>query len=201
MAGGDGPGRPSKVARLLEEYDLEGLGAELERDWTAPGDDRASLRELADRVNRRLVERAVGRAGASAIDGEIAALYRALAGDGTGPAERTRARRRLERDGVDVEALTDDFVSHGAVRTYLTSHREASYETDADPVTAADEAIARLQGRLEAVAADKLEAASRTDEFALGEGDVTVAVRVACRQCGHRADVATLLDRGGCDCE
>lgn len=200
MGGETGPGRPSKVARLIDEYDLEGLGAELEQAWTADGDARASLRELADRVNRRLLERSLRRAGGSAIGGEIDALYRALAGEEGGPAGRTRAKRRLEREGVDVDALEDAFVSHGAVRTYLRSERGVTYDGAADPVEAADEAIARLAGRLEAVAADKLVAASRTDDFALGEADVTVAVRVACRDCGRQADVATLLERGGCDC-
>lgn len=38
-------GRRSKVARLIEEYDLSGLGEELEQRWTAE-EDWQSLREL-----------------------------------------------------------------------------------------------------------------------------------------------------------
>jgi len=42
--------RAGKVARLLAEYDMESLGPELERLWTAD-EDRQSLRELADYFN------------------------------------------------------------------------------------------------------------------------------------------------------
>ena len=197
MAGRDGPGRRSKVARLIDEYDLEGLGAELERQWTAPGSDRSSLRELASVVNRRVLAARLREAGGRPLDGEVATLYRLLADPDAGAADRTRARRRLEREGIDVEALTDEFVSYQAVRTYLTSHRGVSYEAEPTP---ADETIARLQGRLEAVTADKLADGRERGDLALGDHDVTVAVSVACRDCGRQLDVGTLLAEGGCDC-
>lgn len=43
---GSGRGRRSKVARFIEEYDLQWLGIEIERGWTAH-EDRSSLRGLA----------------------------------------------------------------------------------------------------------------------------------------------------------
>lgn len=197
MAGSDGPGRRSKVARLINEYDLDGLGAELERKWTAPAADRSSLRELASVVNRRVLAARVREAGGRPLDGEVANLYRLLSEPDAGAADRTRARRRMEREGIDVDALTDEFVSYQAVRTYLTSHRGVSYE--AEPV-GPEETIARLQGRLEAVAADKLADARDRGELPLGDHEVTVAVSVACRDCGRQLDVGTLLADGGCDC-
>lgn len=198
MAGG--PGRPSKVARVIDEYDLVDLGAELERRWTAPPDHREGLRDLADVVNRRVLEAALDGADHRPLAGDVESLYRALTDGESGAAERTRARRRLERAGVDVESLRADFVSHSAVRTYLRSHRDASYEPEPAPLERADTAIARLQGRLEAVTVDRLAAARRRDAIALGEHDVTVSVRVACRDCGRQVDVATLLNEGGCAC-
>lgn len=47
---GSSRGRWSKVARRINEYDLEGLGEEMARRWTAE-DDRWSLRDLADHFN------------------------------------------------------------------------------------------------------------------------------------------------------
>lgn len=185
---------------MIEEYDLDGLGAELERRWTAPGEERASLRDLAETVNRRVLAAAIQSAGGRPLAGEVSNLYRLLDGPEAGPAARTRAKRRLEREGVDVESVTEEFVSYQAVRTYLTTHRGASYDPETEPASA-DETIARLRSRLEAVAEDKLSGASERGEITLGEHDVTVAVRVACRDCGRQLDVGTLLAEGGCDCE
>lgn len=201
MAESDGPGRRSKVARIIEKYDLDGLGAELERKWTASGDERASLRQLAETFNRRVLAGALRKAGGRPLDGEVANLYRLLEAPDIGAADRTRARRRLQREGVDVDGLTDEFVSYQAVRTYLTNHRGVTYEPEAESTAAADETIARLQTRLEAVTEDKLESARKRGAITLGEHDVTVAVHVACRDCGRQLDVGTLLADGGCDCE
>lgn len=40
-------GHGSKVSRVIDEYDLDGLGAVLVDRWTSEGDERFSLRELA----------------------------------------------------------------------------------------------------------------------------------------------------------
>jgi hypothetical protein len=200
MSDSDGPGRRSKVARLIETYDLDGLGAELERKWTATGDERASLRDLAELFNRRVLAGALRAAGGRPLDGEVENLYRLLEDPDAGAADRTRARRRLEREGVDVDALAEEFVSYQAIRTYLTRHRDVSYEPEGEPATAG-ETIARLQSRLETVTEDKLSGARDRGEITLGESDVTVAVLVACRDCGRQLDVGTLLAEGGCECE
>lgn len=43
----------TKVVRLLEQYDPEGMGRELERRWTADDpEQRWSLRDLADEFDR-----------------------------------------------------------------------------------------------------------------------------------------------------
>lgn len=202
--GEESGGRAGKVARLVDEYDFDCLGAEFERRWTANGDERASLRDLADAFNRRLLARHLSDAGVSTLAGEPTALYRLLTDDDVGAAERTQARRRLEREGVDVAVLRDEFVSYQAIRTYLTDDRGVEYEdaTDAesDPVAAATDTIGRLRSRLASVTRTRLEAARRADAVDLDEYDVSVAVRVACRDCGREVAVETLLADGGCDC-
>lgn len=55
--------RRLKLVRLIDECDLEGLGAELERRWTAAADERSSLRDLAEYVNRQLLRVAMNRGG------------------------------------------------------------------------------------------------------------------------------------------
>ena len=198
--GSDGRGRPSKVARVIDEDDLPGLGAELEALWTAAGDERHSLRDLAALTNRRLLAADLEAAGHHSLAGEAANLHRLLTDEDVGAADRTRARRRLEREGVDVEALEADFVSYQAVRTYLQGVRDAEYEQASDPVASAESTIRRLRGRLATVTESKLAGASETAALPLGDFDVTVSVRVACRDCGEQTDVARLLDAGGCRC-
>ena len=53
------------------------------------------------------------------FDGEIENMYRLLTDDDVSSAESTRIKRRLERDGVDVETLLSDFVTYEAIGTYL----------------------------------------------------------------------------------
>ncbi|MFB6109701.1 MAG: rod-determining factor RdfA [Halodesulfurarchaeum sp.] len=199
--GGSGPGRPSKVARLIEEYGLEGLGAELERAWTAPVNERKSLRELAALVNRRVVEAALADTGDRPLQGEIETVTEALTG-GTGGATERDVRGRLDQRGVDPESLQRDLVSHQAVKTYLTSVRGVEYESpNREPIRATRERIQGLRGRLQTVTADQLTGLAERGAITLGESRVLVQVQVYCEDCGRQFDVEDLLDRGGCDCE
>lgn len=199
---GDGRGRPSKVASLVDEYDLEGVGAELEHRWTlADRSERWSLRDLADYFNRQVLERALGDAGVQPIAGEAENVYRLLVDDDVSDADRTRAERRLEREGLDVEELRSQFVSYQAIRTYLSEHRGAEYTpAETDQVRSSLETIQRLRSRTARVAESKVEQRASSGDLSLGETRVTVDVTVFCRDCGRQFDVETLFDRGGCDC-
>ena len=194
-------GRPSKVARVIEEYDLEGLGDELEAAWTAPQDERRSLRDLAQEVNSRIVAAVLQRGGERPLPGEIETVRMAVAGDADGATTRDVATR-LEDLGVDLASLEADFVSYQAVRTYLTSVRDAEYERDdGEPIQAATDRIQRLEGRLRAVTADQMETLSQRGAIEVGDTRVLVSTQVYCEDCGRQFDVEELLERGGCDCE
>lgn len=195
-----GRGRRSKVARLLEEYDLIELGEELERLWTAD-DDRRSLRELAAYFNRRLVGRRLAESDVQVLDGETENVYRLLTDDDVSRAERTRVRRRLERDGIDVDSLEADFVTYQAIRTYLKDHRGAEYTpAESDPIERETESLQQLRGRITAVTDEKLARLRDDDHLSLGEFRTLVNVRVVCESCGTQWEVQELLEREGCDC-
>lgn len=194
-------GRRTKVARLLEEYELEGLGAELERRWTADGDERMSLRDLADYFNAEVLEASMADAGMQPLSGEADNVYHLLTGEDVTSADRTRTRRRLEREGVDVGALLSDFVTYQAIRTYLKRDRGAEHTTDdRDRTVVEAENIQRLRGRTVTVTEGKLDQLRRSDEIVLGNARVFVDVNVLCEDCGAQYEVDELLDRGGCDC-
>lgn len=195
-------GRRNKVARLVDEYELGGVGDELEARWTATGDDHTSLRDLAAEFNRRLVKAKADEAGMRLSAREVDAVVRSLTGDEVTAVDRTQLRRRLEREGVDVDALDCDVVTYQAVRSYLREHRGAEYERDdGDRATTAARAIGKLRSRLVSVAESKLRALRETPALTLGEFRVLVDVGVLCTDCGSRYGVAELLSSGGCDCE
>lgn len=193
--------RRGKVLRLIEEYGLDGMGDRLERRWTASGDERMSLRDLADEFNRELLQTSMKEAGMQPLDGNVENLYRLLTDDGVSGADRTRAERRLSREGVDVEKLSQEFVTYQAIRTYLTDHRGVSYTADTGSQSESEkERIQRLRGRVRTVTDSKLEQLRQNGDVDLGSFRTLVEVNVLCEDCGTQYDVETLLDEGCCDC-
>lgn len=194
-------GRPGKVHQLIAEYELEDLGEELERRWTAPEDERESLRDLATYVNRQVLRRAMTDAGPSPLDGEVENFYRLLHSDDVGKGAREEARRRLEREGIDVDGVLDHFVSYQAVRTYLQNDRGVEYSSpDRDKLEADTEGLKRLAARTESIVLNTLEGLVATGRLSLGEFTVSVPIRITCKDCGSRFEVEKLLSRGSCDC-
>ena len=191
----------SKVARLLEEYDLEGFGAEMEARWTAD-DDRMSLRALADLLNERLLERTLLDAGASAPPSDVGTTYENLTADGVSTGVRMDTRSRLERAGVDVEELERNFVTYQAVRTYLREWRGAEYErhSDTEKVEKDRRSIQRLLGRTRSVVEDRIGKLRDTGRIAVGPIEVVLDLRILCQACGSQYPVTELLERGGCEC-
>jgi hypothetical protein len=195
-------GRKRKVARVLETYGLEDLGPELEAAWTDDGGERASLRDLADRMNRAVIEAAMREVGEDPLSGEIETVYEALgAGEASAGVEQD-VRGRLDRSGVDVETLESDLVSYQAIRTYLTRDREVEYsQPDTDPTASTRDRIQRLRGRLRAVTDQRLDDLAESGRLTLGETHTLVQVQVYCEDCGRQFEIDELLDRGGCECE
>ncbi|EMA41675.1 rod-determining factor RdfA [Halobiforma nitratireducens] len=197
------PGPKPKVARLIEKYDLEGVGADLEQRWTR-AENRESLRSLADSFNERLVRTALAEVGIDTIAEDVSRVYALLAGEAGSRGERTQLERRLEREGVDVETLTDEFVSYGAVRSYLTGYRDVTPPSSDDETGGDRENVARtiegLRQRALSVTESKLERLRETDRLEVGPHRVLADVQVLCERCGKQYDVADLLESGACDC-
>jgi predicted transcriptional regulator len=189
-----------KVGRLIEQYGLDGAGERLERRWTSAGDDRASLRELADEFNRELLTAALDDAGRNPVEQDVETTYQVLTGEDVSEGSRTQKRLELSRDGVDVESLQADFVSHQAVHTYLTDYRGVERDDDRDQLQQDVETLRRLQSRVASVTADAVERSANTGRIDAGSTDVLVNVRVFCEDCGADYDAVELLERGGCDC-
>lgn len=191
-----------KVARLLAKYDLDGFGEDLERFWTANGSERKSLRDLAALFNERLVSQVMADAGIQPVDGEAENVRRLLSDEDPSTSDRIRMRRRLERDGVDVDALESDFVSYQAIRTYLKDHRDVEYTADSEGRLERDmQSIQQLGSRFETIAHSKLERLNDAGRISLGDFRVMNDMVVLCEDCGAHQSVGVLIDEEGCDCE
>lgn len=188
-----------KVGRVANRWGLDVDHDLVERRTREDG--HASLRDLAAYFNRRVLRAAMEASGMAPLDGEAENAYRLLTDDDVSGASRTRARRRLERAGVDLEAVRADFVSHPTVGKHLRECLEVTEPADDDPVSTARERVAKMQSRSEAVVSNAVE--GLVDGGAVAGGDLTVVVdaRVVCETCGGQYPVETFLDRGGCDCE
>ncbi|WP_336000400.1 rod-determining factor RdfA [Halorientalis halophila] len=198
----DTDGATYKVGKVIERYDLTGMGERLERRWLGADGESHSLRELAEEFNLAVLRAALEERGERPLDGEVETTYRALADEDTSSGDRTQVRRALERDGIDVEQLERDFVTHQAIHTYLTKGRGVQKKNDGtDRVASIRETIQRLQSRLSAVTETSLTRLRDADVITLGEFEVLVTVDVVCRDCGAHRSIADLLDEQGCDCE
>lgn len=196
-------GRRSKVSRVLETYGLEGLGEEMAAAWTDEQAERKSLRDLADLLNKRIIEASLRDAGGDPLEGEVETMYTALRSDEpTSGGTQRDVRGRLERAGLDIETLERDLVSYQAIRTYLKKERGLEYDREpTDPVASSKQRIERLGGRLQAVTEQRLEDLRGRDAISLGDHRVLVQVQVYCEDCGRQYSVGDLLDDGGCACD
>lgn len=191
----------SKVARVIDEYDLDGMGERLEASWTGDGGERTSLRDLADEFNRSVLEAAIRDSGGAAVSSDVETTYRLLTDDDVSEADRMRKRRELEQDGLDVSRVRNDFVTHQAIHTYLTKYREAELpDRSADRVQRKVETLERLQGRTSVVAESTIEGLANSDDITDREYEVFVDIQVVCSECGTGYAIGELIRQGGCSC-
>lgn len=193
--------RTSKVERVIDEYSLEGLDAVLVDRWTSEGEERSSLRQLAEHFNQRVLHSAMEEAGLNPLEGEVENIYELLTGEDVSGGMRTQALKRLEQGGVDVDRLQEDFVTHQTIHNYLTKYQGVDLpEVEETGIENDVQTIRRLQNRLRAVTESTLDRLQNTDRLSLGSGNVIVEVRVICERCGARYDPGNLLETGACDC-
>jgi len=193
------PTQQSKIARVIETYELGNLGTELEAAWTGAAGDRTSLRDLADRFNQAVLAAALDMATVSHNEQEVQRLYEGLTSDTA--TTTVAARRELERSGIDVDAVTTDFVTHQTIYTYLTEVRSATLPADdRDRTEQRIEAIEKLQGRLHSVADSTLTTLANGDELDHDEYEVLINVQLLCPLCGASTPLKELLRDGGCSC-
>lgn len=196
--------RPSsKVARLIESYELEGLGEELEALWTGTGVERKSLRDLATHFNKRVLEQALLDAGMNSLESNVDRIYRNLTDDDVSQGVRTDTRNELEQNGIDAEQLEANFVTYQAIRSYLKEWRGAEYEgiSDEEKIQKDLDSIQRLMTRTLSVTEERIEKLRDSGRFDLDDFEVLLDAQVLCQNCGTQYSVVELFENSGCDCK
>lgn len=207
MAAESSAGCSCKVGRVAKRRGLAGLDDELQRRRA----EGASLRDLADLVNRRVLAAALDGVtdgaqvadlfGAVSGDRAVELVYEALAGDDVGAERRARVRTRLSQRGVDVDAVTDDWVTHPTVRRHL---REClGVETGREGSVTPDDAMDTIEwsrSRAEGVLRRTFERLADAGLVRMGDLDVSATFQLTCTACGHTYRPRELLEEGGCAC-
>ncbi|MFC6764195.1 rod-determining factor RdfA [Natrinema soli] len=103
-----------KVERNIEKYGLDGLNKELHRRYQ----EGASLRDLATVINKRVLETALQDANATVV-GDVESIYEALRGNEVSVGRRAAVSSQLKQQGVPMDEVEDDFMSHQTVRDHL----------------------------------------------------------------------------------
>lgn len=188
-----------KVCRVLGQRDLGHYDERLLALWKGEGSQRKGYRELAEWLNVTLLRREMDKAGLPTLGEEAASKYERLRSDGTTSGEIADI---LEREGIDVDRLTSDFVSYGVIRTHITECLDEEYEAPTDSGWE-DEAIQITRG----YASDKIREAVASlinkGSIAVGtEPNVQVTFELECPDCQSRVPLRRARRQGRiCHCE
>lgn len=199
---GTGAGSPTnKVDQVIEKYDLVGMGVELENRWLGVDREQESTRDLADYFNREVLTAAVENSDVFTLSGDTEQVYRSLTDDED--ADVTLVRSRLEQNGVDVDEVTNDFVSHQTIYRYLKNNRGVTQpeQSAEERKEKAVDSIQRLRGRTTAVTEQTIGRLRKNDAISVGEFSILNDLQVLCENCGRSYDVVTFMEQGGCECE
>ncbi|MFP8954865.1 rod-determining factor RdfA [Natrialbaceae archaeon A-arb3/5] len=185
-----------KVGRTIAVYDLYDFNDELKRRK----ESGSSLRSLAEFMNTRVVERALEEAAVDIV-GDPVDIYEKLTSDEVRSSQRKELESKLQQQGVDIEQLQSDFVSHQTMKWHLNdcldidTSRAASIDFNRERGT-----IEWSQARCENVISQSLSRLQQADELQTGSLHITQTVRVTCTDCNRTYKINDLLAERTCEC-
>jgi hypothetical protein len=193
-----------KVCRTARRNVLE----DLDDDLLEHRRDGASLRELADVVNGRVLTSSIEKAeaeierpfGSMTLDEMVNHIYEVLQGDDT--ERRARVRTRLDQAGLDVNRIREDWVTHPTVRNHLRECLGIDTSRSADITREeAVDTVEWAQTTCEHIVIQTLDRLQSAGHLSSDTYDVTVSVRLVCRECASKYEPRKLFRDDGCACE
>nr|WP_176705332.1 rod-determining factor RdfA [Halobacterium sp. GN101] len=186
-----------KIVRVADDYDISEIDAKLieRRDH---GD---SLRDLATYLNKQILSESLNT-GTREVVGDADSIYNVLRGNDVNRSRQVELRSKLDRNGIDVEAVERDFVSHQTVRNHL--HDCKAIDTGRKSTVDVDDAqktIEWAQARSEGVIEQTIERLRNAGNVSDTPAEITLSVRVGCSACGRTYRIEEFLEQRGCDCQ
>ena len=187
-----------KVGRIAHEDDIEEWTADLVSDWQ----DGTSLRSLANRFNKRVIDVALDNAASTQSEWIREPIYDLFLGGTTDQSNEIEIRRELQRAELDVDGLKSDLISHQTLYRHFTQCLDESKDTSRSSsarLESARDTIFSLQRRTQQVTESTISNLRQAEIVDIGDSDVIVDIQVVCEKCGRSMDVETTLSEG-CDC-
>lgn len=182
-----------KVCRVLDERGLEGYEERLVEQWQGDGTSRKGYRQLARWLNVTLLRREMDVVGLSTLGNEAESKYDRLTERDSNAVELERI---LEREGIDVGRLRDDFVAYGVVRKHLKECLGAEYQRP-EPTDWQREAIDIATDHARSRVSDAVSSLqSKGDIESGGDLNVEVTAEVECTDCRSKVPIRRALRRG-----
>lgn len=202
-----------KIQSIIQKYGLSKLGDELVEQWTDP-ENAKSLHELEAYVNQRIVQQALAERTQEKLSwtqsyGEIAKILQADGSsanrfDDISQVEIVDVKNRLSEQNIDVDELSNDFVSYNTIYHYLTDIRGVTASDDRRKATTPEERqnkvvdrLSNLTQRVDAVTEQGLESLVSVDIIPESY-DVRIKLRVECTKCDRRQNLLEYIRNHGC---
>lgn len=197
-----------KIGRVGKKYQIDDLDDELVR---RRNNDGASLRTLADYINKRILSAAINDADTGydiddmqwGINDEdiVTTIYNILSNDDIPVEQVVRVKSRLEKSGIDVDTLTNDWVTHPTVRDHFrkcldinTSRQEAI--TIDDAIDTIEWARARCSGVIDTT----FKRLTKANLVKISNHKVSITIRITCTECGEIYRPTSLIEQRSCSC-
>jgi len=185
-----------KVTRVTHAYQLAGLDDELQRRYR---NENATLHELADYFNDRITA-VVMDAIENPPETEPGTVRAALEGDKSIPATKRDDIRATMAGQLNLELLTDAYVSHETIRQHLNEHLDVSTSQGGfDTFEELGDVLGSYQEQYRNGVRSALERAGRKGLID-GKNYRIFNTRVECQHCSETYRLQELLENRGCDC-
>lgn len=159
------------------------------------GHAESGYRTVTEWFNKRLLRRVYTDRGREAVDARIDSDYEVLTGDDD--LQRRYLLDDLEATGIDAEALRDDMVSWGTMRTHLNECLEGTKERPAARTEWERNSIEVARDVTTEKVEDALSSlATKGDLEGVDAATVDVQVYLRCDECPTRVSLERALDQG-----
>ncbi|WP_139835050.1 rod-determining factor RdfA [Halorubrum ezzemoulense] len=182
-----------KIIRVIDKYDLDGIGDEMVAEWTKPESTRRSCRELAEFFNIRVLDAALREAGIiwdRSLVEECAAIIKNK--------DKSLTGYDLDSRGVDTDEVGGDMVSYQSIYTYLTEYRDTEYEREVDDIHSRVASLGQIETKTETIAAGIISRSVSHSQVHGAEPQIEVTTECICETCGTNTEMSVYLRNGGC---